>query len=630
MRRLRLHRAILLLLPALLVTAPLCAQGLDYVKANYTKHEYYIPMRDGVRLFTAVYIPKDTSQAYPILLNRTPYSIVPYGEDKYRENLGPSPLFGDDGYIFVYQDVRGCWMSEGEFVNLRPQLDSHPTARDIDESTDTYDTIDWLIKNIPGHNGRVGQWGISYPGFYTAAGMIGAHPALKAASPQAPVTDWFATDDFHHNGALWLPHAFGFFSGFGWPRPAPTTQSSSPSPDFGTTDGYAFYLANTPISRLNAKYFNGQVAFWNDLMQHDTKDAFWQSRNLRPHLKNIKPAVMTVGGWFDAENLFGALEVYKNVEASSPGAFNVLVMGPWVHGGWSRADGDHLGDVRFDSKASEFYREHIEFPFFSFYLKDRGAPDLPEAYVFETGTNQWRRMDSWPPRQAQSRSLYFQANGKLSFDPPKESGANAFDEYVSDPAKPIPFVPGVTFGMRQEYMIEDQRFAARRQDVLVYQTDVLDNDVTLAGPITPSLWVSTTGTDSDFIVKLIDVYPDRFPDEKGANSPTLGGYEQLVRGEIIRGKFRNSLEKPEAFTPGQPAKVEFQVSDILHTFGRGHRIMIQVQSTWFPLADLNPQKFMKISEATPTDFQKATERVYRSTTMPSAVKVGVLPQEKPM
>jgi len=629
MRRLHLHRAILLLGLALVVTAPLHAQGLEYVKANYTKHEYTIPMRDGARLFTAVYIPKDRSQTYPILLARTPYSVAPYGEDQYRENLGPSPLFGKDGYIVVYQDVRGRWMSEGEFVNMRPQRATHATPQDIDESTDTYDTIEWLLKNIPAHNGRLGQWGISYPGFYTTAGMINAHPALKAASPQAPIADWFETDDFHHNGALWLPHAFGFFASFGWPRPAPTTQSNNPTFDYGTADGYAFYLAHTPLSRLNDRYFKGQVAFWNDLMQHDTKEVFWQSRNLRPHLKNIKPAVMTVGGWFDAENLFGALEVYRNVEASSPGTFNILVMGPWVHGGWARGDGDKLGDVRFDAKTAEFYREKIEFPYFSFYLKDKGKHDLPEAFVFETGTNQWRRMDSWPPRQAQPRSLFFQANGKLSFDAPKDSGVAAFDEYTSDPSKPVPFIPGIAFGMKQEYMIEDQRFAARRADVLVYQTDPLDEDVTLAGPLTPSLWVSTTGTDSDFIVKLIDVYPDRFPDEKGANSPTLGGYQQLVRGEIIRGKFRNSLEKPEAFAPGQPAKVEFAVSDVFHTFRRGHRIMVQVQSTWFPLADLNPQKFMKISEATPADFQKATQRVYRSTTMPSAVKVGLLPQENP-
>jgi len=630
MRRLHLHRAILLLGLALVATAPLHAQGLEYVKANYTKHEYTIPMRDGVRLFTAVYIPKDRSQTYPILLNRSPYSVAPYGEDQYRENLGPSPLFGKDGYIVVYQDVRGRWMSEGEFVNMRPQRTSHVTPQDIDESTDTYDTIEWLLKNIPAHNGRVGQWGISYPGFYTAAGMINAHPALKAASPQAPIADWFATDDFHHNGVLWLPHAFGFFDGFGWPRPAPTTQSNNPTFDYGTSDGYAFYLAHTPLSRLNDRYFKGQVAFWTDLMQHDTKEVFWQSRNLRPHLKNIKPAVMTVGGWFDAENLFGALEVYRSVEAASPGAFNILVMGPWVHGGWARGDGDKLGDVRFDAKTAEFYREKIEFPYFSFYLKDKGAPDLPEAFVFETGTNQWRRMDSWPPRQAQPRSLFFQAHGKLSFDAPKDSGVAAFDEYTSDPSKPVPFISGITFGMKQEYMIEDQRFAARRADVLVYQTDPLEEDVTIAGLLTPSLWVSTTGTDSDFIVKLIDVYADRFPDEKGVNSPTLGGYQQLVRGEIIRGKFRNSLEKPEAFVPGQPTKVEFAVSDVLHTFRRGHRIMVQVQSTWFPLADLNPQKFMKISNATPADFQKATQRVYRSTTMPSAVKVGLLPQEKPM
>ena len=630
MRPVGVARVLVILVAVFVVLAPAQAQGLEYVKANYTKHEYTIPMRDGVRLFTAVYIPKDRSQTYPILLVRTPYSVAPYGEDQYRENVGPSALFGKDGYIVVYQDVRGRWMSEGEFVNMRPQRTAYASPQEIDESTDTYDTVEWLLKNIPGHNGRAGQWGISYPGFYTAAGMINAHPALKAASPQAPIADWFASDDFHHNGALWLPHAFGFFRSFGWPRPAPTTKANAPEMDFGTSDGYAFYFAHTPLSRLNEKYLKGGVPFWNDLMQHDTKDAFWQTRNLRPHLKNIKPAVMTVGGWFDAENLFGALEVYRNVEANSPGAFNVLVMGPWVHGGWASGAGDKLGEVRFDAKTAEFYRENIEFPFFNFYLKDKGKLELPEAFVFETGTNQWRRMETWPPRTAQARALHFHANGKLSFDPPKEASATAFDEYVSDPAKPVPFVADVTFGMKQEYMIADQRFAARRADVVVYQTEPLEEDVTIAGPVTPSLWVSTTGTDADFVVKLIDVYPDRFPDEKGGNSTTLGGYQQLVRGEIMRGKFRNSLEKPEAFVPGQATKVEFAVSDVLHTFRRGHRIMVQVQSTWFPLADLNPGKFMKIPDATPGDFQKTTQRVYRSTTMPSAVKVGLLPQEKPM
>ena len=625
----RLLRSMFAALVVLVLAAPAFAQGLEWVKANYTKHEYSVPMRDGVRLFTTVYTPKDTSQKYPILLNRTPYSVRPYGEDQYRENVGPSPFLAKEGYIIVYQDVRGRFLSEGEFDNMRPHKSVKRGPQDVDESTDTYDTIEWLLKNIPGHNGRVGQWGISYPGFYAAAGMIDAHPALKAASPQAPISDWFATDDFHHNGALFLPHAFGFFRSFGRPRPKPTSEESDPVPIPSVVDGYRFYLDIGPIRNLNEKYLHGEIAFWNEMMRHDMKDAFWQARNIRPHLKNIKPAVMTVGGWFDAENLFGALEVYKSVEAASPGAFNVLVMGPWVHGGWSRDDGEGLGDVRFDAKTAEFYREKIELPFFNHFLKDKDAVGLPEAYVFETGRNQWHQLDAWPPKNAAAKSLYLHANGKLSFDPPAETSEAAFEEYVSDPAKPVPYIPGISFGMAQRYMVDDQRSASTRTDVLTYQTDVLEEDVTLAGPIVASLFASTTGTDCDWVVKLIDVYPDIYPDAAGKTDNTLGGYQQMVRGDILRGKFRNSFEKPDPFTPGQPTKVAFELKDIFHTFRRGHRIMIQIQSTWFPLADRNPGKFMNINQATEADFQKTTQRVFRSRTMPSLIQVRVLPPEKP-
>jgi hypothetical protein len=380
------------------------------------------------------------------------------------------------------------------------------------------------------------------------------------------------------------------------------------------------------VRNANEKYFHNEIRFWNEMMKRESRDDWWKARNIRAHLKNIKPAVMTVGGWFDAENLFGALEVYRAVEAQSPGAFNILVMGPWVHGGWSGGKGDSLGDVRFDAPTAEFYRENIEFPFFNYFLKDKGRQDLPEAYVFETGANQWRKFDAWPPKTTVTKSLYLNANGKLSFEPPDSDSKPEFDEYISDPKKPVPFIPGMASGMAQRYMDEDQRFAARRPDVLVYQTEVLDEDVTIAGPVVPSLHVSTTGTDSDWIVKLIDVYPDRFPDEKGSVNNTMGGYQQLVRGEVMRGKFRNSLEKPEPFTPGQPTKVEFTVSDVFHTFRPGHRIMVQIQSTWFPLININPQKFLNINEATEADFQKATERVYRSRSLPSSVRVGVLPR----
>lgn len=614
-------------LAACVLTGPAAhAQGLEWVKANYTKREAYLPMRDGVRLYTAIYAPKDRKESPPILLLRTPYSVAPYGSDRYRENLGPSAAAAKAGFVMVYQDVRGRWMSEGQFEHVRPHKAAKSGPKDIDESTDTYDTIEWLLKNVPGHNGRVGMWGISYPGFYAAAGMIDAHPALKAVSPQAPVADWFTCDDWHHNGAFMLAHAFGWFSGAGWPFQKPTTQQRRIGVDRGTEDGYEFYLRLGPLQNANDLHFKNEMSFWNDMMEHDTRDEFWKARNIRPHLKKIRPAVMTVGGWFDAENLFGALEVYRAVEAQSPGAWNGLVMGPWVHGGWGGSGkGDVLGDVRFDAPTAEYYREQIELPFFELFLKDKGKPELPEAYVFETGANQWRKFDAWPPKTTAVRSLHFQADGRLTWTAPATDAASDFDEYTSDPKKPVPLLPGISLGMAQRYMVEDQRFAGRRPDVLVYQTDVLEEDVTLVGPVVPSLHVSTSGTDADIVVKLIDVWPDRFPDEKGAVNNTLGGYQQLVRGEVIRGKFRNSLEKPEPFTPGQPTKVEFTVSDTFHTWRRGHRIMVQVQSTWFPLIDLNPQKFLAINKARPEDFQKATLRVYRSKSQPSAIKVGVLP-----
>jgi putative CocE/NonD family hydrolase len=630
--RLVARGAVLSALALLVLTSAPRSQGLDFVRATYTKHQFQIPMRDGVRLFTAVYVPKDQSQQYPILLNRTPYSIAPYGVDSYPAALGPSELFAKDLYIFVNQDVRGRMMSEGEFVNMRPHLPVKKGLKDIDESTDTWDTIDWLVKHVPNNNGRVGIYGISYPGFYSSAGMIDAHPALKAASPQAPISDWFIGDDFHHNGALFLPHAFDFFAIFGHPRPAPTTSNFGRF-DPGTPDGYRFFLDLGPMPNVDAKYFKGDVAFWTEMMQHETYDAFWQARNLRPHLKNIKPAVMTVGGWFDAEDLFGALETYKWTEKQSPGAQNMLVMGPWSHGGWARSDGDGLGEVRFASKTSVFYREKIEFPFFSFHLKSKGDPALPEAYVFETGRNEWRTFGAWPPSSAVPRALYLRADGKLSYDPAAEDTPQAYDEYISDPARPVPFINGVASGMTREYMVDDQRFAAARPDVLVYETDELAEDVTIAGPITASLQVATSGTDSDWIVKLIDVYPSTYPDPAPVTGPVnpfiatysrMGGYQQLVRGEPMRGKFRNGFEKPEPFEPNKVARVEYAMPDVLHTFRRGHRIMVQVQSTWFPLVNLNPQTFVNVNAAKPTDFRKASQRVYRSRSLGSKITVLVL------
>jgi len=592
------------------------AQGLEYIKANYAKREHQVAMRDGVKLFTAVYVPKDASRRYPILLTRTPYSVAPYGEDKYPNTL-VMEQFVRDGYIFATQDVRGRNKSEGEFVNIRPIKPVKNGPADTDESTDTWDTVDWLVKNVPQNNGRVGMWGISYPGFYAAAGMIDAHPALKAVSPQAPIADWFIGDDFHHNGALYLAHGFGFLSQFGWPRDEPRF-------DAGTPDGYRFALDMGPLSGANAKYFHNRIGFWNEMMEHPNYDAFWQARNLRPHLKNIKPAVMTVGGWFDAEDLFGALNVYQAVEKSSPGTCNILVMGPWFHGGWLRSDGDALGNARFGSKTGAFYREKIFAPFFDHYLKVKGELKLPEAYVFETGANAWRAHDAWPPKQAAPKSIYLQAGGRLSFDAPGDRRSPAFDEYISDPARPVPYIPGIAYGMTREHMTDDQRFAATRPDVLVYQTDALAEDVTVAGPLSPDLYVSTTGTDSDFVVKLIDVYPNDTPDNEPSGGFRMGGYQQLVRSEAMRGRFRNSYEKPEPFVPGKVTRIRYTMPDVFHAFRRGHRIMIQIQSSWFPLVDRNPQKFVDIYKAKAEDFQKATQRVYHAPGNASSVTLLVL------
>jgi putative CocE/NonD family hydrolase len=598
---------------------------LEYIKAHYTKYEHRIPMRDGKRLFTAVYVPKDGAKKYPILLRRTPYSCKPYGVDQYPTDLGPSPLFIKKGYIFAYQDVRGRWMSEGDFVDMRPEQD-HKDKSAVDESTDAWDTIDWLVKKVPNNNGKAGMYGTSYPGFYTAAGMIDAHPALKAASPQAPVTDWFMGDDWHHNGALFLPHLFNFMAGFGRPRPEPTKKFEHKF-DHGTPDGYQFFLQMGTLANANAKYFKKEVAFWDQVMKHGTYDEFWQARNLRAHMKNIRPAVLTVGGWFDAENLFGALETFRQVEKHSTKlAHNTLVMGPWSHGGWNRGDGEALGDVTFNARTSVYFREKIELPFFEYHLKGKGNFKTPKAWVFETGTNLWRTHDAWPPRQSQEKALYFRSRGRLMWSPPANTDAGEqLDEYVSDPARPVPYIDKIDNRMMAGYMVADQRFAGRRPDVLVYQTDVLDEDVTLAGPIEATLHVSTTGTDADWVVKVIDVYPDDYPDPKpNPAGVRMGGYQQLVRGDVMRGKFRSSFSKPEPFTPGSQAEVKFTLSDICHVFRPGHRIMVQVQSTWFPLVDRNPQTFVDIYRAKPSDFRKATHRVYRSPELASHLKVRVV------
>lgn len=608
------------------------------IKEHYTKYEYRIPMRDGVRLFTSIYVPKDSSRTYPFLIDRTPYSVGPYSVDQYRTNLGPSPDFDKSGYIFVFQDVRGRYMSEGKFLEMRPHIDNKKSNEDVDDASDLYDTIEWLLKNIPNNNGNAGIWGISYPGFFTSASIIDSHPALKAASPQAPMTNLFMGDDAYHGGAFMLAANFGFYSSFK-PQENPQLPPKVFVPfDYGTKDGYEFFLKVGPTGNLS-KLLEGRSALFDDQLRHDTYDDYWKARNLAPHMKNIHCAVLTVGGWFDAEDLQGPFTTFHSIDKNNPGIFNALVVGPWVHGGWSRYDGEHLGRADFASNTGDFYRKNILFPFFEQYLKGATDAKLPKAYVFETGTNVWRRYSTWPPKDAEPKTLYFHGNGGLSFDAPGEN-SSPFDEYVSDPSKPVPFVNYTAQNVPQEYMVSDQRFAASRPDVLVYSTPVLQEDVTIAGPISPRLFVSTTGSDSDWDVKLIDVYPPDYPDSKlDAAKPedrdkprtdvppplfTMGGYQQLVRGEPLRGKFRHGFEKPEPFTPGKVEEIDFTIQDVNHTFRRGHRIMVQIQSSWFPLTDRNPQTFVNIPDAKPSDFVKATERVYHSKAQPSGIVVEVV------
>ena len=605
-----------------LAAATVAAQRPDSIGARYAKSELHIPMRDGTQLFTAVYQPRNTARRYPIMFTRTPYSVGPYGSSAYPRWLGPSPAFMNEGFIFVYQDVRGRFMSGGDFVHMTPWR-GMAGARSTDESTDTYDTIEWLVKHTPHNNGRVGIWGISYPGFFTAAALVDAHPALKAASPQAPQADWFLGDDVHHHGAFLLASAFEFFATSGLARPKPTTEHPGRF-DFGTDDGYKFFLDLGPLSNADRLYLKGRAPFWNDMMTHDTDDAFWESRRVAPHLQAVKPAVLTVSGWYDANNLHGALLVHEAIDRQSRGTSNRIVLGPWSHGQWSRGTGDALGDLRFGASTSQYFRDSVEFPFFKHYLEGGEDLGLPTATAFETGDNRWRTFDSWPPRTATPRSLYLHANGTLSLVAPTHDEGDAFDQYVSDPAAPVPFLERHDTGMKPDYMAYDQRFTSTRPDVLVYRTEPLEADLTIAGSVRPSLFVSTSGTDSDWIVKLIDVHPDSAESDP-TTTATSGGFQELVRGDVMRGKFRNSYSKPQAFVPGKVEQVSFGMDDVLHTFKKGHRIMVHIQSSWFPLVDRNPQKFVDIYRAKAADFTKATERVYHSAQRPSRLELPVLP-----
>ena len=639
MPRLLFACLLLIAVPAAYAQPAPIAPEAGFVKEYYTKLDRQITMRDGVKLYTVIYVPKDAAPAspYPFLMTRTPYSAGPYGEDKYRpRGPGPSLELSREKYIFVYQDVRGRYMSEGQFEEMTPAL---PPGTNViagqpaphDESTDTYDTIEWLLKNVPNNNGRVGLIGISYPGFYASAALPNAHPALRAVSPQAPVTDEFIGDDARHKGAFYLLDNFEFTNYFDVPRPKPVAEYQ-PLFKFETKDAYKFFLDLGPIKNANGpKYFNNRARIWNEYQQHETYDAYWQSRNIRPALTGVKPAVLVVGGWFDAEDLYGALNTYKTIEKQNPGTSNRLVMGPWTHGAWARPDWSTFGPLSFGSNTAQTFRQTLETPFFNFYLKDKGTFDPAEATVFNTGTDEWKSYPAWPPAATETCTILLKEGGSLflktsegtiqpqlpgsipSLDitPGKIKPQRGYTEYLSDPANPVPYTAGTHGSRNNEYLIEDQRFAAKRPDVLTFRSETLPVALTLAGPLTADLWVSTSGTDADFIVKVIDEQPD--------------GTQRLVRAEVMRGRFRTSFSRPEAFTPNQPTEVKYELPDVLHTFAKGHRLLVQVQSTWFPLVDRNPQTFVPIATAGAKDFQKATIKLYHDAGHPSAVQVSALP-----
>lgn len=579
-------------------------------------------MRDGIRLFTSIYTPKNSSVKQPILLNRTPYNIEPGGPDSFNFFIQLYRRYSEDEYIMVFQDVRGKYMSEGQFEDIRPVIPVKKGNNDIDETTDTWDTVDWLVKNVKNNNGKVGIFGISYPGFYSTMGIINAHPAVKAVSPQAPVTAWFIGDDFHHNGAFFLQDCFSFYYSFGRPHKAPT-RTGFPGFKYPIPDNYDFFLSLGPVKNISARYFGDSIKFWNDAVAHPDYDSFWKTRDPRQYLKNVTPAVMTVGGWFDAEDLYGTLNTYEAIETQNPQSVkNFLVMGPWSHSQWPFGKANNLGNIYWGLDANEKFIKQ-EKAFFDFYLKGEGSPSIAEATIFVTGSDEWRNFDTWPPKNIEEKSLYFYPGDSASFEKPLVK--KSYDEYVSDPMNPVPYTEDVHTNRTTAYMTDDQRFASRRPDVMVYQTDILNEDMTLTGPLTADLFVSTTGTDADYIVKLIDVFPaDTKADEGEDIKVPLGGYQMLVRGEVFRGKYRNSFEKPEPFIPGQVTEVKYEIPDVAHTFKKGHRIMVQVQNSWFPLVDRNPQKFVNIYKCSDSDFQKATHRIYHDAKYPSHIKVSVL------
>jgi hypothetical protein len=609
------------------------AQTIDsaWFVNNYEKKELYITMRDGVRLFTSIVIPKNNSEKHPILMHRTPYSCRPYGEDKMPFWMigGLSSDYLKDGYIIVMQDVRGRFMSEGEFEDVRPFIENKK-GKQTDEASDTYDAIDWLVKNIPNNNGNVGVSGISYPGFYSTMAAASNHPALKAVSPQAPVTNWFIGDDFHHNGAFFQMDAFSFYQIFGEQHHKPTKVFHDEL-DYYTHDNYKYYLEAGALKDLS-KRMPDTVTFWQELFQHPNYDAWWKARDARNATKRLQPAMLWVGGLFDAEDCWGAWNAYKAAEQNNPGkVFNKIVEGPWYHGQWASNDGTHLGNVSFGINTSKWYQENIEVPFFNYFLKRKGdISNLAEATIFITGANEWRNFSEWPPAGKQDQSLYFQPGGKLNWSAPAADGGS--DEYSSDPAHPVPYVDEVHFNRTRSYMTDDQRFAERRPDVLTFRTDTLVEDLTVTGSVVADLMTSISTSDADFVVKIIDVFPERlgfnevdiYSEMDPQKKYPMGGYEMLVRAEIFRGRYRNSYENPSAFVPGKTEEVRFELPPIAHCFKKGHRIMVQVQSSWFPLVDRNPQQFVDIYHCDLKDYIKSDIHIYHNGTAASRVILPVL------
>jgi putative CocE/NonD family hydrolase len=582
------------------VVASLNAQQAANSVFNPT--ESMIPTRDGVRLYTQVYVPTSAREQLPILLLRTPYGTGQLSSERLAALL---PELTADGYIIVVQDIRGRFKSEGEFVMLRQPRDPKD-KKAIDESTDTYDTIEWLLKNVPNNNGRVGMAGTSYGAWLTVMGMLEPHPALKAAVTQASPADMWIGDDFHHNGAFRLSYGFEY---------AYMMESSKEISDVTAVidrhDAYEWYLGLGPLSNANAKYFHNRLPSWNDFVNHPDYDAFWKRQGFAPWLNRVTVPTLNVAGWWDQEDFYGPLKIYELLERHDSGNMNFLVVGPWNHGGWSRSDGQKLGPIDFGSKTSEYYRKNVLARFLAYHLKGKGTLDLPEALTFRTGANQWVRHDAWPPkRNAVGRQLYFQADRKLSFDPPPKTATEAFDSYVSDPANPVPYRhrPVEVRSGWTTWLVEDQRFVDHRPDVLTWTTEPLKDDVVVSGKVVANLFASTSGTDSDWIVKVIDVYPEKYEPD-----PKLGGYELMIAGDVFRGRYRNSFEKPEPIVSNAVTRYEIGFPANDHVFLKGHRIMVQVQSTWFPVIDRNPQRFVpNIFLAKESDFQRATQRVFRS------------------